>query len=417
MTIQPHITPRELPLGDEPSRWFVGAGLGTVAGALTVEDDWVIPATHDDPLGELERVLREERRSGSAWAIMLSYELGGHIEPRVVAHNDETAPFPAIVIQRLGEPLHAPAANALVESPGFSLGALRSSMGRAGYLHAVDRVCGYIAAGDIYQANIAHHLEASFTGSARACAGVLLSAAQPRYGAAMAFEHEGTHHTICSVSPELFLHADPRSGRIRTEPMKGTRPLGADTDELEQSPKDRAELNMITDLMRNDLGRVCKLGSVRVTVPRRIESHASSVLQASSEVQGTLRGGVGIAEMIRATFPPGSVTGAPKVRAMQIISELEGRPRNAYCGSMIHLDASGVLTASVSIRTAHIWGVSSPGRPGHLHAGCLAYPVGAGIVADSDPASEWAETLVKAAVLRSALGIELEPDGTVFSDS
>ena len=196
--------------------------------------------------------------------------------------------------------------------------------------------------------------------------------------------------------------------------MKGTRPVGSDARELRDAPKDRAELDMITDLMRNDLGRVCDLGSVRVVDPRHIEAHGSGVLQASSVIEGTLRADQSLTDILRATFPPGSVTGAPKVRAMQIIAELEARPRGPYCGSLLCVRDDGVLEASVAIRTAHIVGVPDPDSPVGILAGKLDYPVGAGIVADSDPASEWSETLTKAQVLRDAVGAELvelpEPD-------
>lgn len=393
-------TPQDPGAPSAQAGWFVGAGLGAPQGAYSLRRTWVIPLDHPDPLGELERVLSSDSPSGSGWAIMLSYELGGLIEPKArAAHTSAHHQFPAIVVQQLGEPLDI----ACDRHESFALAPLESSMGRDRYLAAVRRVREYISAGDIYQANIAHHLHCDFVGSPRACAHALLQAAQPRYGAAMGFEHQGVRHTICSLSPELFLQVDGASRVVRTEPMKGTRPFGGDLHELEHNPKDRAELNMITDLMRNDLGRVCTLGSVRVMQQRKIESHADSVLQASSVVQGTLRPGVGLGELIRATFPPGSVTGAPKVRAMQIIDELEQRPRDAYCGCLMHLDTQGNLTASVSIRTAHIWGYADPNDSSMIQSGQLVYPVGAGIVADSDPQSEWEETQVKSAILRSAL--------------
>ena len=281
-------------------------------------------------------------------------------------------------------------------------------MGRRRYEHAVERVLEYIAAGDIYQANIAHHLSGAFEGDPIACAQTLIGSLLPRYGAMMSFEHLGRSHTICSISPELFLRYDASNRVIESQPMKGTRPLDADADELASSDKDRAELNMITDLMRNDLGRICALGSVRVHDPRRIEPHGSGVIQASSIVRGQLREGVGLAELIRATFPPGSVTGAPKVRAMQIIDELEQRPRNAYCGSIMHIDPTGSIECSVAIRTAHIWGETAPDGTGTLTQGRFVYPVGAGIVADSDPSAEWAETLVKAGALSRSLGLGLD---------
>lgn len=396
--------------------WFYGAGLGGLSGDCKVLETCLIPRSHPDPLRALQSTITSpqppgsDSPSGCGWAILLSYELGGLIEPKAgPVHQLPGIDFPAIVVQRLGEPLHDPRTGSHPPA-AFALGSLHSSMGRAHYIESVERVRAYIAAGDIYQANIAHHLHTPFRGHPHSCALALLHAAQPRYGAAMSFAYQGLHHTICSLSPELFLSVDASGGVIRTEPMKGTRPINADQTEFEHCPKDRAELNMITDLMRNDLGRVCTPGSVRVTQARKIEAHADSVLQASSIVQGTLRDSMELRDLIVATFPPGSVTGAPKVRAMQIIDELEQRPRNAYCGSLLTIDCAGNITASVCIRTAHIWGEKHPNNPELLANGHLVYPVGAGIVADSDPASEWEETQVKAAVLRSALHAWLSKD-------
>ncbi len=409
--VSPLVPTHERPPSRGTSAWLSESGFGAVGLTRYADACLTIPLSHPDPLGELERVVNDEQSPGCAWAILLSYELGGSIEPKAASKFTHTRtqlphPFPAIVIQRL-DPTRAPICEPIsTDSPHrstFVLGALRSSMGPARYRAAVERVGQYIGAGDIYQANIAHHMECDFAGCPSACARVLMQAADARYGAVIRFEDMGQQHTICSLSPELFLSFDAKTRILRTEPMKGTRPIGADAHELEHSPKDRAELNMITDLMRNDIGRVCTLGSVRVLEPRKIESHADSVLQASSVVQGTLRDGVGLGELLAATFPPGSVTGAPKVRAMQIIDEIEQRPRNAYCGSVVHIDPLGNLTASVAIRTAHIWGEACPDGPGQIANGTLRYPVGAGIVADSDPESEWRETLVKSAILRSAL--------------
>ncbi|HEX2838810.1 MAG TPA: chorismate-binding protein, partial [Phycisphaerales bacterium] len=182
-------------------------------------------------------------------------------------------------------------------------------------------------------------------------------------------------------------------------PMKGTRPAGHPAGELEAAEKDRAELTMIVDLMRNDLGRVCDLGSVRVERARAIERHEGlGVLQATATVAGTLRAGRTWWDVIAATFPGGSVTGAPKVRAMQIIGELEGRARGAYCGCIGFLSDSGAFQCNIAIRTAMIDGLPSAGTLDGVADGTISYSVGAGIVADSDPAAEWRETMDKAAV-------------------
>lgn len=340
---------------------------------------------------------------------MLSYELGRVIEPKAQRSKNETSSFPLAVVQRW----EACEAKSVAQAGEYAIGPAKSSMGKDRYIAAVERTQAYIATGDIYQANIAHHLCASFSGSASACFADLAGFAQPKLGSMMAFDYLGARHAICSISPELFIECDLESRLIRTEPMKGTRPIDGDADELRDSIKDRAELDMIIDLMRNDLGRVCRLGSVKVVEPRKIEAHKSGVLQASATIEGRLADGVGFGEIIRAAFPPGSVTGAPKVRAMQIIDELEAdeqryQPRDAYCGAMVVMDDQGMIKASVSIRTAHIWGVIDPNNPDSILNGQFVYPVGAGIVADSDPQEEWEETLIKAEVLRSALGIEFE---------
>lgn len=187
--------------------------------------------------------------------------------------------------------------------------------------------------------------------------------------------------------------------------MKGTRPIDADPAELHAAEKDRAELNMIVDLMRNDLGRVAVPGSVRVTRPRDVDPHADSVWQATATVEATLRDDLTPADLFLAAFPPGSVTGAPKVRAAQIIRALEPFPRGPYCGSLVRQHRNGRFTASVLIRTAHITGAPDPAGPHTLADARLTYPVGAGIVADSDPDAEWEETLTKARVLTDALAL------------
>jgi anthranilate/para-aminobenzoate synthase component I len=220
---------------------------------------------------------------------------------------------------------------------------------------------------------------------------------------------------ICSASPELFLEIDAAARRIVTRPMKGTRRGSSSVAELELSAKDTAELNMITDLMRNDLGRVCELGSVRVERAREVERHGNTAIhrytdtaihedgetathegglwQATSMVSGMLRGGIGMSEILAATFPGGSITGAPKIRAMQIISELEGRERGVYCGAIGFVSRSGHAAFNVAIRTATISG------------GVVSYGVGAGIVADSEPGAEWRETMDKAGVFLRAAGV------------
>jgi para-aminobenzoate synthetase component 1 len=265
------------------------------------------------------------------------------------------------------------------------------------YLAAVADVVARIAAGDLFQANIA-----------RAWSGDLHPGADPfdvmlrladRAAAYGAFWRLGDR-ALVSNSPELFLTFDPESRRIETRPIKGTRPRHPDpardaalATDLRASAKDRAENLMIVDLMRNDLSRVADPGTVAVERLFEVESHPT-VHHLVSTVTGTARPGTGVADLLAATFPPGSITGAPKHQAMKVIAAHEP-PRGPWCGSLFHIGDDGALTASVLIRTASFERVEGRWRFRTL--------AGAGIVADSDPASELAETEVKILALREAL--------------
>lgn len=387
-------------------------GLPAAAALCRITTTTILTDSDPSPLDTLQSLVDAGRKPSfaSGWIILLGYELGRSIEPKA-----RTASFgsvvPPIVALRWEGAWLAEAENtqwvgsvdrqirldeSAAEQLDHEFGHPVSSMGRERYIRAVERVQEYIRAGDIYQANIAHHIRVPFQGTARSLASALFDAADPAYGAAISFEHNSSAHQIVSVSPELFLEYNPDSRTLRTRPMKGTRPGAADPHELMHAPKDRAELNMIVDLMRNDLGRVCELGSVRVTHPRTIEHHGSGVLQATASIEGVVREQCVLSDILRACFPPGSVTGAPKVRAMQIIEEIEDTARGPYCGSILVLNDAGAFVSSVGIRTAHITG------------GQLSYASGAGIVADSVPSQEWDETMTKAAILKRALGIDLD---------
>ncbi|MCK4602830.1 MAG: anthranilate synthase component I family protein, partial [Phycisphaerae bacterium] len=203
------------------------------------------------------------------------------------------------------------------------------------------------------------------------------------------------HCAVVSSSPELFLRL--RGDRVITRPIKGTRPrVGSpEADEaakadLLASPKDNAELAMIIDLLRNDLGRVCSFGSVRVTEPCRLETHPT-VFHLVGTVEGRLRDGVGPAELLRATFPGGSITGAPKIRAMEIIDELEPSARGVYTGCIGHVGADGACEWNIAIRT-----IVCDGGEAYVQ-------VGGGIVADSSPDGEYDETLDKARAMLEAI--------------
>lgn len=265
------------------------------------------------------------------------------------------------------------------------------------YLAAVTDVVTRIASGQLYQANIAR----AWTGALRADADpfdVMLRLAD-RAAAYGAFWRLGDR-AVVSNSPELFLTFDPASRRIESRPIKGTRPRDPDpaadaalAGALSASLKDRAENLMIVDLMRNDLSRVAEAGSVGVSALFEVESHPT-VHHLVSTVAGRARPGIGAADLLEATFPPGSITGAPKHEAMKVIAGHEP-PRGPWCGSLFHIEDDGRLTASVLIRTASFGRVDGRWRFRTL--------AGAGIVADSDPAAELAETDAKIRALREAL--------------
>jgi para-aminobenzoate synthetase component 1 len=268
---------------------------------------------------------------------------------------------------------------------------LACNFDRDAYAAAVERVLAYIAAGDVYQVNVSLRLETDL-----ACAPIdlygRLRRAQPvPFGA---FVDTG-REVVLSNSPELFLRR--RGDEIVTCPIKGTRARGgsdADDDELARAlagdPKERAEHVMIVDLERNDLGRVCRAGSVQVERLGDVRRF-QTVQHMISTVRGRLRPGVASGDLLRAAFPGGSITGAPKIRAMEIIDEVERGPRGFYTGAIGWIDAGGDLDLNVAIRTA----VARDGR--------LAYHAGSGIVADSRPEAEYAECWLKAEAFLRAL--------------
>jgi para-aminobenzoate synthetase component 1 len=273
--------------------------------------------------------------------------------------------------------------------PGFEL---RSSFTRSGYLDAVRRVRDYIFAGDIFQANLSQRFEAPLHESPWAFYARLRS----RNPAPFAAFLETPDASVISASPERFLHVD-RHGFVETRPIKGTRPRGVGPEHdaalgqaLAESAKDRAENLMIVDLMRNDLSRVCAPRTVRVSELFSLERYAT-VHHLVSTVIGQLEPGHDALHLLRAAFPGGSITGAPKLRAMEIIAELEPSQRGVYCGSIGYWSVTGDLDTSIAIRTA----IARNGR--------VYFSAGGGIVADSDPEQEYRETIDKARALIDAL--------------
>jgi para-aminobenzoate synthetase component I len=261
---------------------------------------------------------------------------------------------------------------------------LRSTFTRNGYLEAVARVREYILAGDIFQANLSQR----FQGQWESTPFELYQRLRRRNPAPFAAYLGFNDVAVLSASPERFLRLDGQ--HIETRPIKGTRPRGlgpmhdaALGRALAESRKDQAENVMIVDLLRNDLSRVCRPGSVRVPELFALEHHPT-VHHLVSTVVGEIEPGFGAVELIRAAFPGGSITGAPKVRAMEIIAELEPTQRGVYCGSIGYLSATGAMDTSIVIRTYV------------LLNGQVYFQAGGGIVADSDPELEYRETLDKA---------------------
>ncbi len=268
---------------------------------------------------------------------------------------------------------------------------LRSTFTHRGYLSAVSRVREYILAGDIFQANISQRFQAGLEEEPIQFYRRLRRSNPAAFGAFLDFGEV----QVLSASPERFLKVSGRA--VETRPIKGTRPRGLGPmhdallgQVLAESDKDRAENVMIVDLLRNDLSRVCLPGTVRVPELFALEQHPT-VHHLVSTVVGTLEPGLDAVDLLRATFPGGSITGAPKVRAMEIIAELEPTQRGIYCGSLGYLSVTGEMDTSIAIRTAVV------------HNGTVYFQTGGGIVADSEPEAEYRETLDKARGIIRAL--------------
>ncbi len=351
------------------------------------------------------------------WLLVLSYELGGLLEP-IAGMAEDVENFPLAWAQRI------PAAilidhrqkqtwlmaetgrRALLESMQADLRALPEPEEAGlpdmrleeeppeGFLDGVARIKSYIREGDVFQVNLSRGWRAEF--AAPVASSLLyrkLSRSNPAPFSAVA-DMEGW--SVVSSSPERLVRLE-QSGRILTRPIAGTHPRGLDREEdvalkarLAAHPKERAEHIMLVDLERNDLGRVCEPGSVRVEALMELASYAH-VHHLESSVVGQIRKGVGLLELVRAVFPGGTITGCPKVRTMQIIRELENAPRRAYTGSLGYVNGDGTLDLNILIRSFLLKGRTAWFR------------TGAGIVADSEPERELAETRAKAKGLLKAL--------------
>jgi len=275
------------------------------------------------------------------------------------------------------------------------------------YRRAVRRCVDYIAAGDVFQVNLSQRFTVEGAPAPEAIYLALRRRNPSWYAAFLRFDSAGETCAVLSSSPELFLRT--RGDAVVTRPIKGTRPRVGDSAadaeaaaDLLASAKDNAELAMIIDLLRNDLGRVCRYGSVQVSEPRRLEEHPT-VFHLVGTVQGRLRDGVGTADLLAAAFPGGSVTGAPKIRAMEIIDELEGLARGVYTGCVGTVGVNGHCEWNIAIRT-----IVCEGDKAFIQ-------VGGGIVADSDPQAEYRETLDKARAMLEAVAAAQTTSGRLLS--
>jgi para-aminobenzoate synthetase component 1 len=268
---------------------------------------------------------------------------------------------------------------------------LKSSFTPDEYMRAVNKVREYIAAGDVFQVNVSQRFEADLKISAFELYKRLRAVNPAPFSSYLSFPEV----TVVSASPERFLKV--QTDLVETRPIKGTRPRGRDSvedkllaDELTHSAKDRAENLMIVDLERNDLGRVCRYGTVKVTELAILETFPT-VFHLTSTVTGRLRRGKSNVDLLKATFPGGSITGAPKVRAMEIIDEIEPTRRSIYTGSIGYLGFNEDMEINIVIRTVLI------------KEGKAYFQVGGGIIYDSEPEAEYVETLDKARALIRAL--------------
>ncbi|MFO0938158.1 MAG: aminodeoxychorismate synthase component I [Gemmataceae bacterium] len=399
--LDPVIRKGDLFHGDPALPPFRG-GLAGLFGYGLQRATEAIPAPHADEfalpdlaVGVYDWVVSFDHVANRAWIVSTGYDASeGRFREslarkqllfvRQILENPEPARFPTT--RPHPEPLTSLKRHRLSEHPP-----LDSNFSREEYLRAVQRVVDYIHAGDAFQVNLSQRLLTPLRDHPLEQYDRLRRACPSPY----ACYFDAGEFQILSASPEQFLQVSPR-GEVVTRPIKGTRPRGttveADQDllhDLVTNPKDRSENVMIVDLMRNDLGRVCEFGSVTVPKVCQVETY-NYVHHLVSEVRGQLSPGKTALDLLEACFPGGSVTGAPKVRAMEIIAELEPTARGPYCGSMGFIGFDGAMDTNILIRTmtaAHGW---------------LQFPVGGGIVADSLPELEYEETLHKAAgIIRS----------------
>ena len=357
------------------------------------------PETVEAVLAEAEAARREQ---GGSLAGYIAYEAGLALESKLAARaaGRSGAAGPLVWLGLFDAPRRIAAADvpawleARAEGPG-TLGPLEPQLTPGGYAAAFAALNEAIHAGDIYQANLTYPLAGSFRGDPVGLYAGLRDGSRAGYGGLI---FDGSHWML-SFSPELFVALSGHEAKVK--PMKGTRPRAADpavdrawAEDLATSVKDRAENLMIVDLMRNDLARVAEAGSVQVDAPFAVETYPT-VHQMVSTVRARLAPGHGAMDLVRALFPCGSITGAPKIRAMELLTEVERDARGSYCGAIGRIDADGNAAFNVAIRTLRL-------TPIENGQGSAVLGIGSAIVADSEAMSERRECEVKAGFLRRA---------------
>jgi para-aminobenzoate synthetase component 1 len=345
-----------------------------------------LPAPPEDDLGLPDLHL-------SLYDAALRWDGRGWTLEATDAWREPAAPDPVIAGERLLAAARRRSDPEISQDPFVREGVV-SHPSRGGFEAAVTRIVERIASGEIFQMNLCRRLETEFPASSLWPLYRRLRAASP--AELGAFLDLGKGRAVLSISPELFLAV--RGRKVESRPIKGTRPRGdnprndrALVRELLESEKDRAELTMIVDVVRNDLGRICETGSVEVTSHAELMS-LPTLYHTVSTVRGRLGPDVGPCELLRAAFPPASITGAPKIQAMAAIAAEEERRRGPAMGALGWISLGGDLELAVAIRTAS----AARGR--------IVYHAGCGIVADSDPELEFAESATKARAFLSALG-------------
>ena len=356
-----------------------------------------------DDIPNLFQQIEQALAEGHHVAGFLSYECGYHFEPHVGIPLPQQQDLPLAWFGVYPPPIiynHAEARfEGLVPNLPITLpseqahftGSPTLTISESDYAANIDKIKQYIQSGDTYQVNFTDRVTLQTSAEPASLFATLTESQPVAYSALL---NVAGHH-ILSLSPELFFRMEGRKegDRITTRPMKGTMPRGLDTTEdeqqshrLQRDEKNRSEHVMIVDLLRNDLGRICTMGTVQVDDLFSIERY-ETLLQMTSTISGTLRPNLRFYDIFRNIFPSGSITGAPKIRTMQIIRELEHTPRGIYTGSIGHISPSGRAAFNVAIRTLV------------LKDGLATMGVGGGIVADSNPADEYRECLLKAKFL------------------